>query len=144
MSYPELIGLIPDSLRRFMSERYDKRYDGVVGVLATLTVDGDPNASPKHFRIRDDNHIEFTDLFSRTLGEVLNKAPRVSVVFFDPQAVIGFRLKGKARLETFGPLFNQVANRLENMGLKPKALVNIEIDEIQSLGFGSDTGKKIG
>jgi len=127
-----------------MSEKFDKEYNGAVGVLAYLTVQGDPNASPKHFRIRDENHIEFTDVFSQTLGEVLQKTPRVSVVFYDPQTVIGFRIKGKASLETFGPLFQQAASQLENIGLKPKAVVSIDIDEVQSLSFGPNTGKKIG
>ena len=136
--------MIPDSLKRFMSEKFDKEYNGAVGVLAYLTVQGDPNASPKHFRIRDENHIEFTDVFSQTLGEVLQKTPRVSVVFYDPQTVIGFRIKGKASLETFGPLFQQAASQLENIGLKPKAVVSIDIDEVQSLSFGPNTGKKIG
>lgn len=136
--------MTPDGLKKFVSERYDEEHNGTVGVLATLTADGNPNASPKHFRIRDENHIEFTDVFSQTLGEVLKKAPQVSVVFFDSQAVTGFRLKGKASLETFGPLFHQAANRLENMGFKPKALVCIDVDEVQSLSFGPKTGKKIG
>jgi predicted pyridoxine 5'-phosphate oxidase superfamily flavin-nucleotide-binding protein len=126
-----------------MSEKFDKEYNGVVGVLASLTVQGDPNASPKHFRIRDEKHLEFTDIFSQTLGEVLRKTPQVSVVFYDPHAVIGFRVKGKASLETFGPLFQQAANQLETIGFKPKAVVSIDIDEIQSLGFGPNTGKKI-
>jgi hypothetical protein len=65
------------------------------------------------------------------------------VVFFDPQAVIGFRLKGKATLETFGPLFQQAASQLGNMGFKPKAVVSIKIEEVQSLSFGPNTGKKI-
>ena len=136
--------MIPDNLKNFVSERYDKEHNGTVGVLATLTADGNPNASPKHFRIRDESHIEFTDIFSQTLGEVLKKAPQVSIVFFDAQAVMGFRLKGKASLETFGPLFHQAANRLENVGFKPKALVCIDVDEVQSLSFGPNTGKKIG
>ena len=139
-----LTGLIPESLKKFMSEKHDKDYNGVVGVLATLTVDGDPNASPKHFRVRDETHLEFTDVFSQTLGEVLKKNPQVSVVFFDPKAVIGFRLKGKASLETFGPLFQRAASQLQNMGFKPKAVVSIDIDEVQSLSFGPTTGKKIG
>jgi len=136
--------LIPDSLKRFMSEKFDKEYNGAVGVLASLTMQGDPNASPKHFRIRDENHLEFTDVFSQTLGDVLQKTPQVTVVFYDPQAVIGFRIKGKASLETFGPLFQQAASQLENIGLKPKAVVSIDISEIQSLGFAPNTGKKIG
>jgi len=136
--------LIPDGLRKFVSERFDKDYNGVVGVLASLRADGSPNASPKHFRIRDDTHLEFTDIFSQTLGDLLKKAPEVTVVFFDPRAVIGFRLKGKACLETFGPLFQQAASQLENMGFKPKALVSIEVNEVQSLSFGPNTGKIIG
>ena len=136
--------MIPDSLKRFMSEKFDKEYNGAVGVLAALTLQGDPNASPKHFRIRDENHLEFTDVFSQTLGEVLHKTPQVSVVFYDPQAVIGFRIKGKASLETFGPLFQQAASQLENIGFKPKAVVSIGISEVQSLSFGPNTGKKIG
>ena len=135
--------LIPENLKKFMSERYDKEYNGVVGVLASLGVDGSPNASPKHFRVRDEHHLEFTDVFSRTLGDVLKKTPEVTVVFFDPQAVIGFRLKGKALLETFGPLFNQAANQLQNMGFKPKALVSIAISEAQALSFGPNTAEKI-
>jgi len=126
-----------------MTDRYDKEYNGVVGVLGSLRLDGTPNTSPKHFRIRDDNHLEFTDVFSQTLGEVLKKTPSVSVVFFDPKTVIGFRFSGRASLETFGPLFQQAANQLESIGFKPKALVSVEIDEAQALTFGPSTGKEI-
>ncbi len=136
--------LLPDTLKNFMAERSDKEYNGCVGVLASLRNDGSLNASPKHFRVRDDEHLEFTDVFSQTLGEVLKKTPEVTVVFFDPQAVIGFRIRRKAVLETFGPLFQQAATQLQGMGFKPKAVVSIKIDEVQSLTFGPNTGKKIG
>ena len=136
--------LLPDTLKKFMSEKFDKEYNGCVGVLASLRTDGSPNASPKHFRMRDDEHLEFTDVFSQTLGDVLKKTPDVTVTFFDPQAVIGFRMRGQAILETFGPLFQQAASQLQNMGFKPKAVVSIKIDEVQSLSFGPNTGKKIG
>jgi len=136
--------MVPENFKKFMTEKYDKEYNGVVGVLGSLRVDGGPNAAPKHFRIRDETHLEFTDIFSNTLGDVLRKTPEVVVVFFDSQAVIGFRLKGRATLETFGPLFQQTATRLQNIGIKPKALVSIEINEIQSLSYGPGTGKKIG
>jgi predicted pyridoxine 5'-phosphate oxidase superfamily flavin-nucleotide-binding protein len=133
--------LLPEALKKFMSERFDKEYNGAVGVLSSLRIDGTPNASPKHFRVRDDDHLEFTDVSSQTLRDVLTKTSDVTVVFFDPQAVIGFRLKGKASLETFGPLFQQAASQLENMGFKPKAVVSIKIDEVQSLSFGPNTKK---
>jgi len=136
--------LLPDTLKKFMLEKFDKEYNGCVGVLASLRTDGSPNASPKHFRMRDDEHLEFTDVFSQTLGDVLKKTPEVTVTFIDPQAVIGFRMRGQAILETFGPLFQQAANQLQNMGFKPKAVVSIKIDEVQSLSFGPNTGKKIG
>lgn len=136
--------LLPDSVKKFIEERYDKEYNGAVGVLSSLRSDGTPNASPKHFRIRNDEHLEFTDVFSQTLSDVLKKHPEVTVVFFDPKAVIGFRMRGKAVLETFGPLFQQAANHLEAMGFKPKAVVSISLEEVQSLTYGPETGKKIG
>lgn len=134
--------MLPDALRKFMAEGFDKGYNGTVGVLGSLRIDGTANASPKHFRIRDDEHLEFTDVFSQTLGDALKKAPDVTVVFFDAKAVTGFRLRGIASLETFGPLFRRAATQLENMGFKPKAVVSIKIDEVQSLSFGPNTGKK--
>jgi predicted pyridoxine 5'-phosphate oxidase superfamily flavin-nucleotide-binding protein len=135
---------LPDVVKKFIEDRFDKEYNGAVGVLASLRSDGTPNASPKHFRIRDDQHLEFTDLFSTTLGEVLKKNPDVTVVFFDPQTVIGFRMRGKATMETFGPLFSQAADRLETLGFKPKAVISIKVEEVQALSFDANTGKKMG
>ena len=135
--------MLPDTVKKFIQDRFDKEYNGAVGVLSSLRSDGTPNASPKHFRVRDDEHLEFTDVFSTTLSEVLKKTPDVTVVFFDAQAIIGFRMRGKAVMETFGPLFQQAANHLENLGFKPKAVVSIKLDEVQSLAFSANTGKKM-
>jgi predicted pyridoxine 5'-phosphate oxidase superfamily flavin-nucleotide-binding protein len=135
--------LLPDTVKKFIQDRFDKEYNGTVGVLSSLRSDGTPNASPKHFRVRDDEHLEFTDVFSATLSEVLKKTPDVTVVFFDAQAIIGFRMRGKAVMETFGPLFQQAANHLENLGFKPKAIVSIKLEEVQSLAFSANTGKKM-
>ncbi len=135
--------MLPDTVKKFIQDRFDKEYNGAVGVLSSLRSDGTPNASPKHFRARDDEHLEFTDVFSTTLSEVLKKTPDVTVVFFDAQAIIGFRMRGKAVMETFGPLFQQAANHLENLGFKPKAVVSIKLEEVQSLAFGANTGKKV-
>lgn len=137
------MALLPDTVKKFIQDRFDKEYNGAVGVLSSLRSDGTPNASPKHFRVRDDEHLEFTDVFSTTLNEVLKKTPDVTVVFFDAQAIIGFRMKGKAVMETFGPLFQQAANTMENLGFKPKAVVSIKLEEVQSLAFSANTGKKI-
>lgn len=136
--------MLTDVVKKFLLDRFDKESNGTVGVLATLRSDGTPNASPKHFRVRDEEQLEFTDVFSTTLGDVLKKTPDVTVVFFDPQAVIGFRMRGKAVMETFGPLFQQAADRLESMGFKPKAVVSVKLEEVQALMFGPNTGKRIG
>ena len=136
--------MLPDSIKKFIKERHDTEYNGSVGVLSSSRLDGTPNAAPKHFRVRDDQHLEFTDVFSKTLSEVLKEHPDVTVVFVDPKAVMGFRVIGKATLETFGPLFQQAANQLENMGFKPKAVVSITAEEVQSLTYGPQTGQKIG
>lgn len=136
--------MLTDVVKKFLLDRLDKESNGTVGVLASLRSDGTPNASPKHFRVRDEEHLEFTDIFSTTLSDVLKKTPDVTVVFFDPQAIIGFRMRGKAVMETFGPLFQQAADRLESMGFKPKAVVSVKLEEVQELMFGPNTGKRIG
>jgi predicted pyridoxine 5'-phosphate oxidase superfamily flavin-nucleotide-binding protein len=143
LEYWRLQPFLTDTVKKFIKERFDQEYNGSVGVLSSLRVDGTPNASPKHFRIRDDEQLEFTDVFSQTLGDVLKKTPQVTVVFFDPQAVIGYRIRGKAELETFGPLFSQAANQLQNLGFKPKAVVSIRVEEVQALQYGPNTGKVI-
>lgn len=136
--------MLPETVKKFIEERYDKEYNGAVGVLSSSRIDGTPNASPKHFHVRDNEHLEFTDLFSQTLSDVLKMHPEVTVVFFDPKAVMGYRMRGRAVLETFGPLFQQAANHLESMGFKPKAVVSILLEEVQSLTYGPQTGKTIG
>jgi predicted pyridoxine 5'-phosphate oxidase superfamily flavin-nucleotide-binding protein len=139
-----ILVLLTDEVKKFLKERFDSEYNGTVGVLSSMRSDGTPNAAPKHFRVRDDEHLEFTDVFSQTLGEVLKKTPQVTVVFFDAKAVIGYRILGNAVLETFGPLFQQAANQLESIGFKPKAVVSVKVDELQFLQYGPNTGKKIG
>ena len=135
--------MLPEAVKKFIQDRSDKESNGTVGVLSSLRSDGTPNASPKHFRVRDDEHLEFTDVFSTTLSDVLKKSPDVTVVFFDAQAIIGFRMRGKAVMETFGPLFQQSADKLASLGFKPKAVVSIKLEEVQSLSFSYNTGKKI-
>jgi predicted pyridoxine 5'-phosphate oxidase superfamily flavin-nucleotide-binding protein len=139
-----ILVLLTDEVKKFLKDRFDSEYNCTVGVLSSMRNDGTPNAAPKHFRIRDDEHLEFTDVFSQTLGEVLKKTPQVTVVFFDAKAVIGYRVRGDAVLETFGPLFQQAANQLESIGFKPKAVVSVKVSELQFLQYGPNTGNKIG
>jgi len=135
--------MLTDAVKKFIQDRFDKEYNGCVGVLASLRSDGTPNASPKHFRIRNDEQLEFTDVFSTTLSEVLKKTPDVTVVFFDPEAIIGYRMRGKAVMETFGPLFQKAADSLKNLGFKPRAVVSVKLEEVQSLSFSPKTGQKL-
>lgn len=139
----ESVKLTPE-IRKFIQERYDAEYDGSVGVLSSLSPDGSPNAAPKHFRVSADEQLEFTDVFSTTLGTVLKDHPDVSVVFFDPQAVIGYRFKGRAEMESTGFLFERAVSHLQEMGFKPKAIVKVKINEIKLMQYGPDAGKKIG
>lgn len=134
---------LTDQIKKFIQERYDAEYDGSVGVLSSLAPDGTPNSAPKHFRIADDEQLEFTDVFSTTLGTVLKDHPEVTVVFFDPKAVIGYRFKGKALMENTGFLFERAVSHLQEMGFKPKAIVKVKIDEIRFLQYGPDAGKKL-
>ncbi len=133
-----------EEVKRFIEKARDKAHDGTPGVLATIDQDGYPNAAPKFFKIIDSNHISFPDIFSKRLRENIQKNPNVSVIFFDARILKGYRIRGKAELEEEGPMFEAVTQRLKKIGLKPKTLVKIRIQEIRLLQYGPDAGKLIG
>ncbi len=134
---------IPEEMKKFLAERNDPEYNGTAGVLAAMTTEGYPQAAPKHFRVSDSERLEFTDVFSRTLHDGLKVNPKVTIVFIDAKAVMGYRVTGIAELETTGPLFDNAASKLEQLGFKPKSLVKIRVESVQFLQYAPGTGKKI-
>ena len=117
-------------------------------VLATATADGTPNAVPVGAKnIIDDETILMSDQFFNKSLANLKANPKVSVMFWEGHE--GYQLKGTITIETSGPLYEQTAKMIEEMGnkagfpLKSKGIVLLKIDEIYGVAPGPGAGAKL-
>jgi predicted pyridoxine 5'-phosphate oxidase superfamily flavin-nucleotide-binding protein len=102
------------------------------GIIATASKDGKPNLSAKgSFRVLDDNHVIFADIFSpRTIAN-LKENPYVSALVLNPGTFKGCRIWGKGEILTSGPLFDQMNKEFTERGMKVNHVVKIKIDNVQ-------------
>jgi len=74
-----------------------------LGFVATVSMDGKPNLSPKGtFVVVDDATIAFGEIRSPQTLENLSANPYVEVNFVDPLSRRGFRVKGMATIAPCG------------------------------------------
>ena len=130
---------IPKEIQEFIK--------GKMAWVATASVDGMPNSTPKgSVQVIDDNTLVFADLFSRKTRENLKANTKVAVTVVDEKTYKGYQLKGIAELLTTGPIFDQVAEQLKKapMKLPPvNYVVRITVDSIYDQSVGPDAGKQI-
>ena len=102
---------IPKEIQEFIK--------GKMAWVATASVDGMPNSTPKgSVQVIDDSHLVFADLFSRKTRENLKVNTKVAVTVVDEKTYKGYQLKGVAELLTSGPVFDQVAEQLKKAPMK--------------------------
>jgi predicted pyridoxine 5'-phosphate oxidase superfamily flavin-nucleotide-binding protein len=104
-----------------------------LGFVATVTLDGKPNLSPKGTTtIWDERHLMFADIASPGTIENLASNPNVEVNVVDPIVRKGYRFKGTATVHTSGPLFDRGLAVLRERGFttKPERVRSIVIIEI--------------
>lgn len=110
--------------------------DFPLGIIATVTVDGRPAASPKGtFLVLDDMTIAYGDIRSPGTRANLNKTPMAEVVFVDPFRRKGVRLSGNTEvIETESARFKRFHSRwVETWGdlaNRIQALVLIHVDHV--------------
>ena len=113
--------------------------------VATVDAAGNPNVAPKRStRVLSDNALIFTEgTGGATYKNVLNGS-RVAVGIVNREILDGYRFLGKPEVLAEGELYERAAEMSQKMGMpKPKAVVVIHIDEIQSLKPGPMAGKTI-
>ncbi len=89
-----------------------------LGYVATVCADGTPGVSPKgSTTVWDDDHLVFADIRSPATVENLRHNPAVEIAVVDPAARKGFRFKGKARVLTEGPLFDEIVASYRQAGI---------------------------
>ena len=113
--------------------------------VATATKDGDPHVIPVFFgRVLSDDEIVLMDVFMKKTRENIEANPRVAVSFWDLEGLKGYELKGNARIETSGKVFDDGVNIVKSKAPHgAKAAVIVKVDSIFVKTPGPDAGKKI-
>jgi predicted pyridoxine 5'-phosphate oxidase superfamily flavin-nucleotide-binding protein len=101
--------------------------------VATASVDGKPNLSPKgSLKVWDDENVVFADIASPITIRNLRTNPFVEINLVDPFLRRGYRFKGRAEVHDSGPEFDFVAEDLwarEGRQYPVNAVVKVKIDE---------------
>ena len=116
--------------------------------LATATPDGIPNVVPIGAKkVLDDETILISDqYFNKTLAN-LRANPSVAITVWTE--LKGYQLKGKVTIQTSGPLFEETAEWIEELGqrmgvpMTSKGAVVVHVTEIYDVSPGRNAGARI-
>lgn len=111
----------------------------------TVSKDGIPNVAPKRStRIYDDNTLlYFEGTGGKTYQNILDGSKDV-VAVVNREVRDGFRFVGTPEVFHEGDIYEKYSQISLNEGLpKPKAIILIKIEEIQTLKPGPNAGKSI-
>jgi len=123
---------------------------GVIGktkgfAVATTTKEGEPNVVPIAFgKVLSEEEVLLMDVFMKKTEENIKANPRVAISVWDMDTFTGYQLKGSARIETSGSVFDEGVDMVKSMmpQLSPKAAVVVEVDSIYVTSPGPDVGKR--
>jgi len=108
----------------------NKRY----AVVGTASKAGIPNAvamgSPM---VLDDQTLCFACASEGRTFHNVRENPYVAITVIDVEVMQQHQIKGKATIETSGPLFDQFKEQMAAFNVVPKCVVKIAVSEIYSL-----------
>lgn len=113
--------------------------------VGTVNEDGTPNVAPKRStRVLTDDSLIFTEGTGGKTFANLKRGSKVAISVVNREILDGFRFIGSASVQDSGELFEQSVAMSAKIGMpRPKAVVVIHIEEIDSLKPGPGAGKKI-
>jgi len=114
--------------------------------VATTTKEGEPNVVPIAFgKVLSKEEVLLMDVFMKKTEENIKANPRVAISVWDMDTLAGYQLKGSARIETSGSIFDDGVDMVKSMmpQLSPKAAVIVKVDAIYVTSPGPDIGKKV-
>ena len=133
--------MITEKIRKLLSEQK-------LGYVATVSLDGTPNLSPKGTIIAwEEDTLAFADIRSPQTMENLRNNPSIEINVVDPFSRKCFRLKGVADIISNGEKYDKIFSHYQKSGVKSSiksiVLVNVkEVNEVLSplydLGFTED------
>ncbi len=115
-------------------------------IMATASKKGIPNGVPIGFtRIISDDEVMLVDNFMYKSRQNIAENPVASVTYWSPEDRYGFQLKGKARVETAGKLFEEAKRWVKERRpeMSAKAAVIVKVEEIYYIGGSKDSSIRL-
>ena len=114
-------------------------------IVASTSKEGKPNGVPVGLvKIVSDDEILVGDVLMKKTLQNIAENPVVAVTAWDIGVHYGYQLKGTARVETSGDLFDKAVEMLKSrtgdLKLKVKSAVIVKAEEAYYIGMGHDTG----
>jgi len=119
------------TLNNEMKEMFEKKKFAIVGTASKV---GIPNAvamgSPM---VLDDENLCFACVTDGKTFNNVHENPNVAITIVDAETFQQHQIKGKASVETDGPLFEKFKELMAPFNVVPKCAVKVSVDEIFSL-----------
>jgi predicted pyridoxine 5'-phosphate oxidase superfamily flavin-nucleotide-binding protein len=115
-------------------------------VVATSDIHGKPNVVPIGFtKVISDSEILLMDNYMNKTRKNIESNPQVSISVWSMEDQIGYQFKGKARIETSGPIFDNGIKWVKSRRPQtdPRAAIIVKIEEIYLIGSDEKAGKRV-
>jgi uncharacterized protein len=115
-------------------------------VVATADCDGKPNVVPIGFtRVISDDEILLMDNYMNKTRANIEANPQVAISAWSIEDKIGYQFKGKARIVTSGPIYEEGIKWVHTRRPQatPRAAIIVKIAEIYLIGSDDKAGKRV-
>ena len=121
--------MITEKIRKLLSEQK-------LGYVATVSLDGTPNLSPKGtINAWDKDTLAFADIRSPQTMENLRNNPSIEINVVDPFSRRGYRFKGTAEIISNGEQYDKLISSYRSLGVRSsiKSVVLVRIEKVSEV-----------
>tara|TARA_B100000678_G_C17981267_1_gene411121 strand:+ start:40 stop:480 length:441 start_codon:yes stop_codon:yes gene_type:complete len=121
--------MITQEIRKLLSEQK-------LGYVATVSLDGTPNLSPKGTIIAwDQNTLAFADIRSPQTVKNLKNNPSIEINVVDPFSRKGYRFKGIAKIISNGKQYEEILSFYKTLDIKSsiKSIVLVNVEQVSEI-----------
>lgn len=121
--------MITQEIRKLLSEQK-------LGYVATVSLDGTPNLSPKGTIIAwDQNTLAFANIHSPQTVKNLKNNPSIEINVVDPFSRKGYRFKGIAKIISNGKQYEEILSFYKTLDIKSsiKSIVLVRVERVSEI-----------
>ena len=121
--------MITQKIKKLLSEQK-------LGYVATVSLDGTPNLSPKGTIIAwDQNTLAFANIHSPQTVKNLKNNPSIEINVVDPFSRKGYRFKGIAKIISNGKQYEEILSFYKTLDIKSsiKSIVLVNVEQVSEI-----------